>query len=273
MQRPPLIIVRGAGDLATGTICRLHSCGFRVLALEVPAPQAIRRSVSLSEAVYDGKTCVEGITASRVDSPGSCEKIWEIRQVPILVDPHCTCLNHWSPLAVVDAILAKENRGMRRDMARITIGLGPGFVAGEDVDAVVETQRGHDLGRVITRGSALPNSGIPGERYGFSWQRVVHAPVAGTLQIKRNIGTLVEKGEVVAHIDSQKVKAPLSGLVRGMIRDGFQVHKGMKIVDIDPRSDQVTLCQTISEKARCISGGVLEAIVGMYLPWREEGRR
>lgn len=256
-----LVIVRGGGDIASGTIARLFLCGFNVLVLETEQPTAIRRSVSFSEAVFDGKTTVEGVTAERISSFLDCFAVWGRRNVPILIDPQCSVLDELTPFVLIDAILAKKNCGIMKDMAELTIGLGPGFVAGEDVDIVIETSRGHDLGRVITRGPASINTGIPGVIAGVSRERVIHAPCTGVLSIVKDIGTLVEKGEPIAQVDGTPVTATISGLVRGMIRDQFSVTKGLKIADIDPRTKEYGNCFTISDKARCISGGVLEAIL------------
>jgi xanthine dehydrogenase accessory factor len=269
MLNSPLIVVRGAGDIATGTICRLHKSGMRVLALEVATPTAIRRTVSLSEAVYSGSSCVEEVSAVLAGSLFSCESIWQKRQVPVLVDPDCHCLRVCTPVALVDAILAKKNCGTNMDMASITIGLGPGFTAGHDVHAVVETNRGHDLGRVMYKGSALANTGLAGNIAGVGRERVIYAPVSDGMRVSKDIGSVVGKGEIIARIGEEPVSAPIDGLVRGMIRDGFPVKQGMKVADIDPRSEQIANCYTISEKARCIAGGVLEVILHLSKARRE----
>jgi xanthine dehydrogenase accessory factor len=187
--------------------------------------------------------------------------VWGRGNVPVLIDPHCYVLEELTPSVLIDAILAKRNCGITKNMADLTIGLGPGFVAGEDVDVVIETSRGHNLGRVITFGPASSNTGIPGMVAGVSKKRVIHAPCTGTLSIVKDVGTQVEQGEPIAHVDGTLVPATISGLVRGMIRDQFQVTKGLKIADIDPRMEEYDNCFTISDKARCISGGVLEAIL------------
>lgn len=258
-----IIIVRGGGDIATGTICRLHRCGYQVLVLEAESPTAIRRTVSFCEAIYDGTTSVEGVTAVRVQSPHDCDGIWQQNKVAICVDNKATSIETLKPLAVVDAILAKKNFGTSKSMAPITIGLGPGFSAGKDVHAVIETARGHSLGRVIYSGEPLPNSGIPGEIQGFSKERVIYAGNSGTLEIIRDIESRVNAGDIVAKISDIAIQAPIAGLVRGMLRSSFLVHKGLKIADIDPRVDEPENCYTISDKARCISGGVLEALLSL----------
>lgn len=240
--------------MATGTILRLFRCGYRVAALETDHPSAIRRTVSFCEAVYDGVSVVEGVTARRVSSLSDAEDY-----VPILIDPECEILQTIRPAALVDAILAKRNLGTRRDMAPFTIALGPGFTAGKDTDAVVETMRGHSLGRVIYTSTALPNTGVPGLVGGESVRRVVHAPCAGTLRIAKDIGSLVKEGDVLAELDGTPVLSPLTGLVRGMLRDGFSVPKGMKIADVDPRPDADW--HHCSDKALAVAGGVLEALL------------
>jgi len=261
MESGKLIAVRGGGDIATGTICRLHRCGFRVVILETDAPRAIRRTVSLAEAVYDGRQTVEGVTAERVASVAGCEEVWSRGNIPVLIDPRAETLACLQPVALIDAILAKRNCGTRITMAEITIALGPGFIAGEDVHIGIETARGHDLGRVLLTGSALPNTGIPGAVEGFSKERVLYAPCEGTISVVRDIGSIVEKGEALAQIDTAPINAPFRGVVRGMLRDRSRVQQGLKIADLDPRYNELKNCATISDKARCISGGVLEALL------------
>ena len=260
-----LIIVRGGGDLATGTIYKLHQCGFPVLVLEIGNPSAIRRNVAFSEAVYQGTQTVEGLTCTLAASVEEAERMLKMGKLTMLVDPAGVCIAFFRPLAVVDAMLAKKNLGTRRDMAPITIALGPGFDAGVDVDAVVETKRGHNLGRVIYSGSAAPNTGIPGIIGGYGKERVIHSPAAGTLRTVSKITDTVEKGQTIALVESENgeipVHATLTGLLRGLIRDGYPVSQGFKIADIDPRLGEYDNCFTISDKARCIAGGVLEAII------------
>ena len=259
-----LVIVRGGGDLATGTIYKLHQCGFPVLVLETANPSAIRRNVAFSEAVYQGTQTVEGLTCILAESAAEAEELLKAGKLTMLVDPAGACIGFFSPLAVVDAILAKENLGTRRDMAPITVALGPGFTAGVDVDAVVETKRGHNLGRVFYSGSAAPNTGIPGVIGGFGKERVVHSPAAGILRTVSKITDIVQKGQIIALVETKQGEVPvyatLTGLLRGLIRDGYPVTEGFKIADIDPRIEEYNNCFTISDKARCIAGGVLEAI-------------
>ena len=261
MEYARLVIVRGGGDIATGTIQKLHRAGFPVLVLETAQPSAIRRQVALSEAVYEGIAKVEDISAVLVCNWDDAKLLIALGQVPIMVDPHCTVLDQVKPLALVDAILAKRNLGTNRQMAGITVALGPGFTAGEDVDVVIETMRGHDLGRLILTGTALPNTGTPGLIAGAAGERVIHAPSTGVMHNIKTIGDPVRQGEIIARIDDEPVLATLDGIIRGLIRDGFAVTKGLKIADIDPRESELHNCFTISDKARCIGGSVLEAVM------------
>ena len=257
MKKSDLIIVRGAGDLATGTIHRLKKSGFRLLVLETDHPAAIRRQVALSEAVYSKSACVEGVEAVRVKDEKQMIDAWKNDKVPVLVDPKGESIASMQPKVVVDAILAKRNLGTNKNMAPLTIALGPGFIAGVDVDVVIETKRGHNLGRVIREGSAYPNTGIPGIIGGYGAERVIHAPAEGILKNKSKIG---EENEKAADIKKTEVTATIDGLLRGLIRDNYPVTKGFKIADIDPRKEEVANCFTISDKARCIAGSVLEVI-------------
>lgn len=260
-----LIIVRGGGDLATGTIYKLRRCGFAVLVLESAAPSSIRRNVAFSEAVYQGQQTVEGMTCVLAGTVEEAEAILREGKLAVLVDPTGASIKKLKPLAVVDAILAKKNLGTTRDMAPITVALGPGFTAGEDVDAVIETKRGHDLGKVIWEGQAAANTGVPGVIGGYGKERVIHSPAAGILRNVRRITDTVKQGEVIATVKtgegSVPVTATINGLLRGLIRDGYAVTRGFKIADIDPRIEEYDNCFTISDKARCIAGGVVEAIL------------
>ncbi len=260
-----LIIVRGGGDLATGTIYKLHKCGFPILILEVAKPSAIRRNVAFSEAVYQGTQTVEDVTCHYADSITQAETLLRQGKLAVLVDPLGDSIDTLKPLAVVDAILAKRNLGTHRAMAPITVALGPGFTAGKDVDAVIETKRGHHLGRVLWQGCAAPNTGIPGLIGGYGKERVIHSPADGILRNVCKITDTVKQGDVIAVVETDHgevaVTATLDGLLRGLIRDGYPVTKGFKIADIDPRTEEYQNCFTISDKARCIAGGVVEAIL------------
>ena len=307
-----LIICRGAGDLATGIIHRLHRAGHRVIALETDYPAAIRRQVSFCEAVYDGSAAVEGVTARLVpaltdaendteiateadaetdtetysglnDTPAAhtasekwdrsaIEAVLEAGEVPLLIDPKGESIALLKPDVVVDAIIAKKNLGTTIDMAPLVIGVGPGFTAGNDVHLVIESMRGHNLARIITDGMAQPNTGVPGNIAGFTSERVIHAPAAGYIHDVRKIGDIVQKGDEIARIYPDKgsydnalseyvpVNATITGIIRGLIREGYYFREGFKIADIDPRESELTNCFTISDKARSIAGSVLEAV-------------
>ena len=258
------IVVKGSGDLVSGVICRLFKSGFkRICATEISQPQAVRREVAFCEAVYDGEKTVEGVTARLIESYGQVKEIWEKGLIPILVDPDANVIDSLKPDIIVDAILAKKNLGTNITDAPLVIGLGPGFYAGKDVNMVVETKRGHDLGKVIHEGEAEKNTGIPGIIGGYGVERVLRGPGEGRLKVLKNIGTFVEPGEVVAEVEGMPVKAEIKGIIRGMLRDGTQVWKGMKTGDIDPRGIN-GFCFTVSEKAFAICGGVLEGILSHY---------
>ncbi len=254
-----IVVVKGAGDLGSGAILRLHRAGFQVIATEIDQPTTVRRTVAFSEAVYSGEAEIEGVRARRVDA-GEIRRTWEEGIVPVLVDPGCAIVAALRPAVVVDAIIAKTNLGTRRDDAPVVVGLGPGFVAGVDVHAVVETNRGHDLGRVIWRGSAEPDTGMPGEIGGHSQQRLLRAPSAGIFRAAKTIGDQVAAGEIVCHVGNTPVMAQISGIVRGLLHDGLPVARGMKIGDVDPRIAREH-CFTISDKSLAIAGGVLEAVL------------
>ena len=295
-----LIICRGAGDLATGIIHRLHRAGHRVIALETDYPAAIRRQVSFCEAVYDGSAAVEGVTARLVpaltdaetdtetysginDTPAvhiasekwdssAIEAVLEAGEVPLLIDPKGESIALLKPDVVVDAIIAKKNLGTTINMAPLVLGVGPGFTAGQDVHLVIESMRGHNLARIITDGMAQPNTGVPGNIADFTSERVIHAPAAGYIHDVRKIGDIVQKGDEIARIYPDKesydnalseyvsVNATITGIIRGLIREGYYFREGFKIADIDPRESELTNCFTISDKARSIAGSVLEAV-------------
>ncbi len=254
------VVVKGGGDLASGVAWRLWNCGFHVVVTEIPAPTVIRRKVAFAAAVWEGETVVDGVRARRVEGAEGVRAAWDEGVLPVIVDPEATIIRALKPDVVVDAILAKRNLGTRITDAPLVIGLGPGFTAGEDVHAVIETMRGHTLGRVIWRGQALPNTGVPGEVGGYAEQRVVRAPCAGTFRAVRDIGDMVNEGDVVAYVDAEPVRVRLKGVLRGLLRDGMAVHPNMKVGDVDPRAAREH-CFTISDKALAIAGGVLEAIL------------
>jgi xanthine dehydrogenase accessory factor len=254
------VVVRGGGDVATGTIHRLFQAGYRVFALETEKPTVIRRTVAVAQCVFSGKMEIEGLRAQLADSPAQAIEFTEQGVVPVLIDPAGISIGEIHPDIVVDAIMAKRNLGTNLAMAQVVIGLGPGFTAGKDVHAVVETKRGHYLGKVYYQGEALPNTGEPGEIGGASRERIVRAPADGSFFPEREIGERVLKGETLGFVEGVPVISPLTGVIRGLIHDGLEVNAGMKIGDIDPR-EVGQYCWSISDKARAVGGGVLEAIL------------
>lgn len=256
-----LVIVRGGGDIATGAIHKLYRSGFPVVILEVEKPTAIRRKVAFCDAMYEGETVVEGVVCKKANSFEEVKKILSESKIPVIKDEDCDILKYMKPIALVDAILAKKNLGTHKEMAPITIALGPGFEAGVDVDAVIETQRGHDLGRILLEGFPAENTGVPGIIGGYGKERVIHSPASGMIQNLSHISDTVTKGQTIALIGETRVEATIDGILRGIIKDGYPVHKGLKIADIDPRLEEKKNCFTISDKARCIGGSVLEAIL------------
>ena len=255
-----LVLIKGAGDLATGTAVRLHRAGFPVVMTDIAQPTAVRRTVAFSQCIYDGVTEVEGITARRAANGEEASAILAAGRIPVLVDPEARILNELPFGAVVDAILAKRNLGTSLTDAPIVLALGPGFTAGVDCHGVIETKRGHDLGRLILEGSAIPNTGVPGDVGGYTRERIIRAPADGPFEPVARIGQKVELGDVVAKVNGVPVAAQLTGIVRGMLPAGIPVTKGMKSGDIDPRCE-VRHCFTVSDKARAIGGGVLEGLL------------
>lgn len=256
------IIIKGAGEMASGVAVRLYRAGFRtLLMLETPAPAAVRRSVSFCEAVYDGRQWVEGITARRAAGVGDIRNAWRLGQIAVAVDPEWRLVGRLRPMVTVDAVIAKRNLGTTRFEAPLVVALGPGFTAGLDAHCVIETNRGHDLGRVLTRGAAEANTGIPGNIGGFTAERVLRAPEAGVVGNCRGIGETVRAGETVCTVGGTPVTSKIDGMVRGCIRPGLHVKRGAKIGDVDPRGGAVD-CRGVSEKARALGGGVLEAVCG-----------
>ncbi len=258
-----IILVRGGGEMATGVVHRLVRSGFRICITEIAEPLAVRREVAFCEAVFEGEKEVEGLKARRVAGKEEILRAWEEGKIPVIVDPQCTIRGILFPDVLVDAILAKRNTGTRMDDAPLIIGLGPGFRAGVDVHMVIETNRGHRLGRVIEEGEAEPDTDLPGEVSGYTWERVLRAPARGRFKGRKRIGDQVEKGEVVAEVDGLPLKSGIAGVLRGLLRDGLRVEEKMKAGDVDPRGIR-EYCFTISEKARAIGGGVLEAILHRY---------
>ena len=254
------ILIRGAGDLATGIAYRLYKSGFEVIMTETEVPLTVRRTVAFSRAVYEGKAQVEDTMAELINGPDRIDEVLGRGNMPVIVDPELKYLKEYRADVIVDAILAKKNLGTTIHDAEFVIGVGPGFTAGEDCHAVVETKRGHTLGRVIHEGSAIPNTGIPGVIGGYSIERIIRAVADGIYEPAVQIGDRVEKDDIVAYSGGKPVLALMGGVVRGMLQPGVSVKTGMKCGDIDARCE-VEYCYTISDKARAIGGGVLEAIM------------
>ncbi|HEX9133793.1 MAG TPA: selenium-dependent molybdenum cofactor biosynthesis protein YqeB [Ktedonobacteraceae bacterium] len=261
-----LVAVKGAGDLATGVMHRLSRAGFAVMATELPQPTVLRRTVAFAEAVTSGRITVEGITACRADSVAAIRIALANGCVPIVVDPDGMVLRQMQPGVLVEATLSKYNSGITMNDAPIVIALGPGYEAGKDAHAVIETNRGHNLGRVYLQGNAEPNTGVPGTVGGYAAERLLRAPCAGRLYSVRQIGEQIQEGEVVAIVQSDNgdtpILAAISGILRGLVRDDLVVNTGMKVGDIDPRAIREH-CFTISDKSRAIGGGVLEAVLDL----------
>lgn len=260
-----LVVVKGAGDLATGVMHRLARAGFAVMATELPNPTVVRRTVAFAEAVAPGQITVEGVTAQRADSLAEIHAAIAIGRIPIVVDASGKLLKRLAPTVLVEATLSKSNSGVTMYDAPIVIALGPGYEVGVDVHAVVETNRGHNLGRVYLSGCAEPNTGIPGAIGGYTIERLLRAPCAGALYGTRQIGDMVQANETVALVKTAEgtaipVASAITGILRGLVRDGLPVYAGMKVGDVDPRAAREH-CFTISDKSRAIAGGVLEAIL------------
>jgi xanthine dehydrogenase accessory factor len=278
-----LVVVKGGGDLATGVAHRLHRVGMKIIITELAQPTVIRRAVAFASAVFEGEVTVEGVVARRVEDAAQALVLLPEGIIPVLVDPGASVLRpeqsrrvvegvrELEPSVVVDAIIAKRNTGTKITDAPVVVALGPGFTAGLDAHAVIETNRGHDLGRVILEGQAVPDTGVPGPVMGYASERVVRAPGGGVFRGVKAIGDRVEAGDVVARAGDQPVRAPISGVLRGLLADGLVVKEGMKVGDVDPRGVREH-CFTISDKARALGGGVLEAILYL-LREREERKR
>ena len=255
-----LVVIKGAGDLASGIALRLHHSKIDVVMTDLPVPLAVRRTVAFSEAIRLGSTEVEDVKAERADNIEEVRDCLARGVIPVLADPEAEIIKIMRPEVVIDAILAKRNTGTSIDDARMVIGVGPGFTAGSDCHAVIETKRGHTLGRVIKKGSAIPNTGVPGNVGGQTIKRLLKAPVDGTFHPEKEIGDLVKEGDRVGNVDGAPVCALIDGKIRGLLQDGVPVTKGLKSGDVDPRGATVDH-MTVSDKAMSIGGGVLEAIL------------
>lgn len=255
-----LILIKGAGDLATGVAHRLRKCGFDIVMTEIEKPTTVRRTVAFSQAVFDKTTEVEGIRGSLAKNIYDIKDIIKNGEVAVIVDENAEIVKELKPDVVVDAIIAKKNLGTNINDAPIVIALGPGFTASVDCHCVVETKRGHYLGKAIYEGSAIPDTGVPGDIGGYTTERIIRATDDGSIVPIVNIGDYVEKGQTVAYVNDKKILAEINGIVRGMLQEDIKVFKGMKSGDIDPRCEKEH-CFTISDKARSIGGGVLEGIL------------
>lgn len=253
-----LVLLKGAGDLGSAAARRLHLMGFRVVMTELPEPLCIRRKVAFAECVFTGATQVEGVIGELATSPAQIDAILRRGAVAVIVDPECSVARTLQPKVIVDARMLRRSINTRIDEADVVIGLGPGFVVGEHAHAVVETNRGHHLGRVLYEGSAEPSTGIPAPIGDQTDARVLRAPASGRFEPVRDIGDRVEQGEVVASVSGQPIVAALSGVIRGLIHEGVHVRAGIKVGDIDPRGVR-EYCFTISDKANAVAGGVVEA--------------
>jgi len=265
---PPLALVKGAGDLATGVALRLRRAGFAVVMTEQERPTVVRHTVAFAEAVYEDRTTVEGVTAVRADDVSQVERLLARGVVPVLLDPEARSVAALRPALLVDAIMAKRNLGTSIDDAPAVVALGPGFTAGRDAHAVVETKRGHTLGRVIAKGAAAADTGVPGEISGVGEERLVRSPAAGVFEARRRIGDRVAAGDVVGRVGESPVPARTAGVLRGLLRSGLEVREGMKLGDVDPRGLPAH-CALVSDKALAVAGGVLEAacaLLGLIAP-------
>lgn len=257
------VLIKGAGEMASGVAFSLYRAHLSICLTELPDPMAVRRSVCFSEVVYEKEKTVEGVGAILVDGFSDIIGFWTKGVIPVIVDPECSLREKLRPDVLVDAVMAKKNTGTKRDDAPLVIALGPGFEAGKDCHFVIETNRGHHLGRVIEAGSAEADTRIPGEIAGYTLERILRAPADGTFRTKKKIGERVRKGAIIGKVNGTPVKALIDGTIRGLLRDGARVTAPVKIGDIDPRYDQSSV-ETISDKARAIGGGVLEAIMRHY---------
>ena len=257
------VLIRGGGEMATGIAHRLHCCHMRVAITEIAMPTSVRRNVAFAEAVYEGAQTVEGVEAVRVACCDEASAAWKQNQIPVFVDPRAAIREILKPAVIVDAIMAKKNGAAKLTDAPVVIGVGPGFTAGFDVHAVVESNRGHHLGRVIWNGAAESDTGVPAPVDGHSASRILRVPQSGIFTALRAIGDVIAMGEAVAEVNGEFIKAAISGQIRGLLRNGIQVQRGIKAGDIDPRGER-GYCDSISDKSRAIAGGVLEAVLRSF---------
>jgi len=254
------VLIQGGGDLASGVAYTLHRCGMSVVILEIPHPLCVRRTVSFAQAVIDKEILIEGVKAVFAESPKDIQRIHSNNHIPVCVMPLPDAIDALRPETLVNATMAKRNNGMTRDLAPLTIALGPGFTAGKDVDVVVETNRGRNLGGLIHEGPAEANTGVPGKVMGYDVERVLRAPCDGAVRHVHDIGTVLKKGDIICYVDETPVRCPFDGIVRGLIMDRIRVGKGLKIGDVDPRGIR-ECCYTFSDKALAIGRAVNAAIL------------
>jgi xanthine dehydrogenase accessory factor len=254
------VVIRGAGDLATGAALRLHHAGIKIAMTEIAAPHSVRRTVCFSQAVYERRTQVEDVCALLVSGETEMKEAFKNKQIAVFVDPAADIVKGFKPAVLVDAVMARRNTGTSLTDAPVVIGVGPGFTAGVDCHAVIETQRGHTLGRVITEGCALPSTGVPASIGGYTVERLLRSPANGVFEALMSIGDLVNEGDIVARVGGIPIKAEIAGMLRGILPSGITVRKGLKAGDIDPRCERIH-CFTVSDKALAVGGGVLEALL------------
>jgi len=254
------VLIKGAGDLASGIACRLHQCGFSVVMTDLAVPTAVRRTVAFSRAIYERTAEIEGAAAQLCSNMDEVQDVLRRGEIAVVIDPEATIREQWKPDAVVDAILAKHNLGTRMDDAPIVVAVGPGFTAGKDCHCVVETKRGHYLGRCIYTGSAIANTGVPGNIGGYTKERILRAPCDGVFEPVVLIGDTVQRGDICGTVNGMPMRSEIPGVVRGLLQSGVVVTKGMKSGDVDPRCERAH-CYTVSDKARAVGGGVLEALL------------
>ena len=254
------VLIWGGGDLASGVALRLFRVGIHVLIIETGEPLAVRRSVSFAQAVYDGETRIEGITGKLIEKPSDMSDCWDEGIIPVIIDPDLILLGEYQPHVLIDARMRKRYVDIPLNLAEMVVGLGPGFVVGENCHAAIETNRGHFLGRVYWEGSPEPDTGVPGKVQAYAKERVLHSPAAGEVITQVEIGDMVKADDPILSVDGETIFAPFDGVVRGLIHPGITVRKGMKVGDVDPRPEKFR-CRYVSEKSLAIGGGVLEAIL------------
>ncbi len=254
------VIIRGGGDLASGVVIRLHHAGIGLVVAEIEKPLAVRRTVSFAEAIYSDFVKIEDISARKVSSFQEAEKVSLQGLIPFIIEPALEHLIAQSPMIIIDAIMTKREPEIKLNSAQLVIGLGPGFVAGKHCHAVIETLRGHNMGRVFWEGSAAADTGLPGSIVSYKVDRVLRAPANGFLEPHAEIGQRLKKGDLIATVSSAEIRALFDGVLRGLIHPSVELTRGMKIGDLDPRDDP-SFCYRVSDKALAVGGGVLEALL------------